>query len=144
MNDDLNSSPLPGLLRPVTMLTGCIGVVALLLLPVAWNKAASNGLAGLAIAAAVCLAAGVVAELLAFLLRRTVQPLGVMLLGMTIRMVPPLAICMYLALQGARGREHLAFIVYLLVFYLATLAVETWFNVKRAARVNSSLHSAVS
>ncbi len=50
---------------------------------------------------------------------------------MAIRMVPPLAICVVLAAQGADGREHLAFIGYLLAFYLVTLAVETWLAVKR-------------
>ena len=143
MIDDLNSSPFRSLVRPVLLLTGCVLAIALILLPIAWNRVGSGGPVGLAIAAGVCLTAGVVAEILAYSLRRHVAPLGVMLLGMTIRMVPPLGICMYLAAQGARGREHLAFIFYLLAFYLVTLALETWFNVKRAGRTSNPLSSAV-
>jgi hypothetical protein len=62
-----------------------------------------------------------------------------MLVGMAVRMGPPLVICLVLAAQGANGREHLAFIVYLLLFYVATLAVETWLAAIRASKNASSL-----
>ena len=43
-----------------------------------------------------------------------------------------LAVCIGLAAFGQSGRQHLAFIGYLLTFYLVTLALETWLAVKRA------------
>lgn len=140
MIDDLRASPIRGFLRPALLLAGCVFVAALALLPVTLGKAGSGGPLGLAIAAAVCLAAGWVAEGFAWFLHCRVSPLGVMLLGMAIRMLPPLGICTVLAAQGASGRQHLAFICYLLTFYLVTLASETWLTVKRVARDSSSLN----
>jgi hypothetical protein len=54
-------------------------------------------------------------------------------------MVPPLGICLVLAAQGARGRDHLAFLCYLMSFYFVMLALETWLTVKRVARASSDL-----
>jgi hypothetical protein len=143
MIDELHSSPFRGFARPALLLAGCVGAVALLLSPFAMVRSGSGGMTGLAIAAVICLVAGWVAEALACLLQRSVSPLGVMLLGMTVRMLPPLGVCLVLAAQGARGREHLAFICYLLAFYLVTLALETWLTVKRISLTSSNLnHSA--
>jgi hypothetical protein len=141
MIDDLNSSPLRGFLRPVLLLAGCVFAVALLLLPFAWGRTGSAGPVGLAIAGAVCLCAASVAEGLACLLQHRIAPLGVMLVGMAVRMVPPLGICLYMAAQGARGRENMTFIVYLLAFYLVMLALETWLTVKRVARGSAKLNT---
>jgi hypothetical protein len=124
--------------RGSLLLAGCVLLGGLALAPFAIGKTGSSGLAGVALAGAICFAAGLLAEGVACLLGRQASPLATMLLGMTIRMLPPLAICMFLAAQGARGREHLAFIVYLLVFYLATLALETWLTVERVSRANAS------
>jgi hypothetical protein len=140
MIDEPNSSPFRGFVRPALLLAGCVLAVALLLLPVAWGRSGSGGPIGLATAAAVCLAAGGTAEALAYSLRRSVTPLGVMLLGMGIRMSPPLGICLVLAARRVNGREHLAFIAYLLTFYLVTLALETWNAVKRIPRNPSRLN----
>jgi hypothetical protein len=128
-------------LRSVLLLGGCVTLVALLIAPFAAGKSGSAGIAGLAVAAAICLFAGWIAELLAFMLHGFAMPLALMLLGMAVRMLPPLGICVALAAQRVSGREHLAFIVYLLAFYLVTLALETWLTVGRvasaAARTNS-------
>jgi hypothetical protein len=117
--------------RSSLLLTGCVVVGGLALAPFAFSKTGSAGLGGVALAGAITLVCGLVTEGAAFLLGRQTSPLVTMLLGMGIRMAPPLGICLYLAAQGARGREHLAFIVYLLAFYLVTLALETWFSVRR-------------
>ncbi|MGD9637234.1 MAG: hypothetical protein AB7G28_23110 [Pirellulales bacterium] len=117
--------------RASLLLAGSVLVGGLALAPFAVSKSGSAGVGGVALAGAICLAAGLLAEGLAHLLGRSVSPLATMLLGMTIRMLPPLGICLFLAAQGARGREHLAFIVYLLAFYLVTLALETRLNVSR-------------
>lgn len=119
------------------MLTGCVLVVALLLAPFAVVRTGSGGLGGLALAAAICLLAGWAAESFACILQNRVMPLALMLLGMTLRMVPPLGVCVALAAQGISGRAHLAFIFYLLAFYLVTLALETWLTVSRVAATNS-------
>lgn len=121
-------------MRSALMLSGCVLLVALLIAPFAAGKSGSGGPGGLALAAAICLLAGWAAESLSCVLHGRVTPLAVMLLGMAIRMAPPLGICLVLAAQGARGREHLAFIVYLLAFYLVTLAMETWLTVSRVAQ----------
>jgi hypothetical protein len=56
---------------------------------------------------------------------------------MAIRMGMPLAICLLLALRG-RGDSFAGFAYYLLVFYLATLAVETWYSLPAGAVVRPS------
>lgn len=117
--------------RASLLLAGSVLVGGLALAPFALSKSGSAGIGGVALAGAICLVAGLLAEGAAHLLSRSVSPLALMLLGMTIRVLPPLGVCMFLAAQGARGREHLAFIVYLLAFYLVTLALETWLNVSR-------------
>ncbi len=124
-------------LRSALTLAGSVLMLALVLMPFAVGRSGSGGPGGLALAATICLVAGLVAESLAFLLHDRVMPVAVMLLGMAIRMVPPLGICIALAAQGAHGREHLAFIVYLLAFYLVTLALETWLTVARVAATHS-------
>jgi hypothetical protein len=117
--------------RASLLVVGSVLLGGLALAPFAITRSGSAGIGGVAIAGAICLAAGLIAEGIASLLGRGVSPLATMLLGMTVRMLPPLLICLVLAAQGARGREHLAFIVYLLSFYLVTLAVETCLNVSR-------------
>jgi len=106
----------------------CVG---LLLVPFAARQTDMNGLLGLASAAAICLLAAWCAEGVSCALTRTGAHLSAMLLSMALRFIPPLAVCFVLAASGASGQQHLAFVCYLLVFYLATLAVETWLAVKR-------------
>ena len=68
------------------------------------TRTGSGGLGGLALAAAICLLAGWAAEAFACVLQNRVMPLALMLLGMTLRMVPPLGVCVALAAQGISGR----------------------------------------
>jgi hypothetical protein len=88
---------------------------------------------GVVVAAVICLLSGLASEAFAATSWRNGSPLLAMLVGMAARMVPPLVICLALAAQGAQGRRHLAFVGYLLAFYFATLAFETWLAVKRVA-----------
>ncbi len=134
MNDDLRPPAARNLLPPVLLLTGVTLVVALALLPFAVNQSEPGGVGGLSIAAAICLLGGTLAELAAWSLSKVTAPLVVMLCGMAIRMVPALAVCVYLAASGHGGRENLPFVGYLLVFYLSTLALETYLNVKRVSK----------
>ena len=119
------------LVRSAFVLSSCIAVIALILTPYAIGQTGSAGLIGVLAAALICLFSGLASEGFAYISGRGATPLLGMLLGMAARMAPPLVICLVLAGQGADGRRHLAFVCYLLVFYFATLAVETWLAVKR-------------
>ena len=53
---------------------------------------------------------------------------------MMVRMILPLGVCVAPRWpSGQSGRQHLAFIGYLLAFYIVTLALETWLAVKRTS-----------
>ena len=123
------------------LVTAVVLTVALCIAPFASGRAGSAGLGGLTIAAAICLATAWISEMVAALIAGQASPLAMMALGMVIRMVPPLAICVGLAARGASGRDHLAFIFYLLAFYLVTLAMETWSTVARVAASHSHSNS---
>jgi hypothetical protein len=123
----------PGFVRSALMLLACISVVALVLAPVALKNQGTGGFGGLAAAAGICLLAGFAAEAISTFLARSGTPLAAAIVGMGVRMLPPLALCMVLAASGQSGRAHLAFICYLLAFYFATLVMETWLAVQRVA-----------
>jgi hypothetical protein len=120
--------------RSALILAGSILAIAapLCLLSIAMEQSGLSGPAGVAIAAAVCLVAGWASDGVAAIVHRTVSPLAAMLVGMSLRLMPPLVVCMLLALRGD-GREYLPFVVYLLTFYLVTLALDTWWAVKRVS-----------
>src|SRR4051812_25615576 len=127
-----------GFVRSALMLVACTSVVALALAPIALRNEGSGSLAGLAVAAGVCLLAGFAAEGVSTFLASSGTPLAAAMVGMGMRMLPPLILCVALAATGQSGREHLAFIVYLLAFYFATLVMETWLAVKRVASISPS------
>jgi hypothetical protein len=120
-----------GFLRSALLVSAAVLLAGLLLAPFAARQTDMNGMLGLASAAAICLFAAWCAEGVGCALSRAGSHLAAMLLSMALRFVPPLAVCFVLAASGADGRQHFAFVCYLLVFYLATLAVETWLAVKR-------------
>ena len=130
-----------GLLHSTTMLAGCIFAVALVLFPFAWRQAGFGGLAGLAIAAGIGLASGLLAEALSSIASRAVSPLAGVMAGMAVRMLLPLSVCVGLAVLGHSGRQQLAFICYLLAFYAVTLVAETWLAVRRLPNTNVSNHN---
>ncbi|HJQ78925.1 MAG TPA: hypothetical protein VJ828_03170 [Lacipirellulaceae bacterium] len=106
------------------------------------RQSGSAGLLGVGAAAAILLISGMAAEGLATVFARLDTPLAALVIGMIARMTPALVICLVLALQGTHGRRHLAFICYLLAFYLATLALETWLAVKRVHHTPDLTHTA--
>ena len=130
-----------GIVRSGLVLVGSILAIAvpLCLLSVAMEQAGLNGPAGVIGAAAVCLFAGLSADAAAALANRAASPLVALLVGMALRSLPPLIVCLILAVQGG-GREHLPFVVYLLTFYLVTLALDTWWAVLRVAGTASHLN----
>jgi hypothetical protein len=126
-----------GFVRSALLLTACVLAVALLLIPFAGRNNGTSGPLGVAGAAAICLASGLIAEGIASSLSRT-SPLSGMLIGMMVRMMLPLAVCVAILAAGQTGLQHLPFIGYLLTFYMVTLALETWLGVKRAASCTSN------
>jgi hypothetical protein len=127
-----------GFVRSAVLLAACIMAVALLLAPVALRQSGSGSPVGLAIAAAICLASGWLSELIAALFARA-MPLTATLVGMMVRMLLPLGVCVALVAAGQNGRQHLAFIGYLLTFYIVTLVLETCLAVKRASSHSTSI-----
>jgi hypothetical protein len=128
-----------GFVRSAAVLIACIVALALVLMPFAIHQVGSGGIVGLLIAAAICLLSGLAAEGIHSVLARNWSPVAAQLVGMAIRMLLPLAICLILALQGFNGRQNLAFVCYLLAFYVATLALETWLAVKRIAGTTAAM-----
>jgi hypothetical protein len=120
-----------GFVRSALLVSAAVLVAGLLLAPFAIRQTEMNGIPGLASAAAICLVAAWAAEGVGCALSRSGGHLAAMLFSMALRFIPPLAACFVLAASGANGQQHFAFVCYLLVFYLATLAVETWLAVKR-------------
>jgi hypothetical protein len=125
-----------GFVRSALMLSACVLAIALALMPLAIQQHGSSGAFGLVIAGAICLISGLAAEWLSCFLTRNSSPLAGQLSGMMLRMLLPLVVCLVLAVQGYSGRENLAFVCYLLTFYTATLALETWLAVKRAGALS--------
>jgi Zn-dependent protease with chaperone function len=121
-----------GFARSAIMLSACILAAALVLTPFALGRVGSSGPVGLIVAAAICLLSGLVAEALSSFVSRT-SPFGAALIGMMVRMLAPLGVCVALLAAGQRGRDHLPFIAYLLSFYMFTLGLETWLAVKRSS-----------
>lgn len=113
-------------------LGGAVCLLFLALLPFAASRTGSGGVAGLLTAAMICLVTGILSESLGRLFVGIQAPLLSVLAGMIVRMLPPLAVCCLLAYRRESGMQHLPFVCYLLAFYLVTLAVETWFAVRRA------------
>jgi hypothetical protein len=128
----VESVTMHGFVRSAIMLSACILAGALIVLPFALQRSGSSGPYGLAIAAVICLLSGVFAEAAASALISS-TPLGAMLIGMMVRMVLPLGVCVLILAMGQTGRQHLAFIFYLLGFYMVLLALETCLAVKRTS-----------
>jgi hypothetical protein len=122
--------------RAAAWLIGGGLVVGLSLLPFAMARTGTGGPTGLLAAAIICITAGLIFEALrCFVLRST--PLASLLLGMVLRVAPPLFVCLLLAARHESGWNHLPFVCYLLAFYGLTLALESWFAVERVAQSTS-------
>lgn len=132
-----------GFLHSAVWLAACVTGTAVLLLPIAWTKSGTGSPWGLAFAAAVCFVASLASELCALILTGSGSALASLAIGMGARMLPPLAVCLFLAAAGQNGREHLAFVCYLIAFYLVTLTVDTMLAVRRLAAPSSWRNSSL-
>jgi hypothetical protein len=98
---------------------------SVLLCPIAFWFFRWPGVVSVLAAALLCTLTGMVAFWTSRLFVRQVGAVGGALVAMGVRMAIPLVVCLVLAVRG--DADSLAgFVYYLLVFYLATLAVETW------------------
>ena len=114
---------------------GVLGL-SVLLLPCVLVLQGRNGFLEAGAAALLCTSAGLVALAVVSWQTRQQQPLGGMLLAMVLRILPALAVCMLLAIQG-EGKQYISFISYLIVFYLVTLALETYLSVQLVHQIHA-------
>jgi hypothetical protein len=133
-------NPTSDFLRSAGWLTSGAVVVGLILSPFAAVRSGTGGPMGLFAAAAVCVLAGFISEALrCFVLASA--PLGSLLLGMVMRLAPPLFVCLVLASRNESGWDHLPFVCYLLAFYGLTLVLESWFAVARVGQSAGPPHA---
>jgi len=100
-----------------------------LLMPIALWVGGATGALEVTIAAAICLFPGLVALWFSTQSSGTNQVLFGLLFSMGLRILPPLVICLALSLRST-GTEYFSFICYLLLFYMVTLALETYLSVR--------------
>ena len=100
----------------------------LCVLPFALWQQGGQGAIEAALAALLCLAPALAALGVSCRFLGTPQALAAVLLGMMLRAFPPLVVCLLLAVRGS-GADYIHFVSYLLVFYMITLAVETYLTV---------------
>ncbi|MGH7200630.1 MAG: hypothetical protein ACREJB_08505 [Planctomycetaceae bacterium] len=106
-------------------LTAACGLLWLALCGPAWWLAGSEGLWGLTISALLCLVPGLIVFVVAAFGRTAASPVGAVLLGMALRMT--FVLVGVLVVRGVRPDLGLrSFLVWLVMFYLVTLAIETW------------------
>jgi len=116
-------------LRSATWLTCAIAALLVLLMPFAlWNSGAVGAFEVL-VAAVICLLPGLIALWFTSHAGDTNQVLFSLLFSMGLRLLPPLVICLALSLRST-GAEYFSFICYLLLFYMVTLALETYLSVR--------------
>ncbi len=113
-----------GLLRYAGLLVGAIVAFYVALLPIAAWQQGLRGLGELTAAGLVCLLPALAALGVSYRLLGTPQALGAMMLAMGLRLLPPLVVALLLAMRGS-GADFFHFVCYLLLFYMATLTVET-------------------
>lgn len=113
-----------GLAAQAALVCACSLLLWLAAAPLADWLSGADGLWAAAAAAAATLVGGLVALVLASLFRGPTAAMQGMLVGMLARMVLPMAIGVALHLK-VRALADAGMIFYLLVFYMATLALET-------------------
>lgn len=118
------------LLRGILLLLGVLLAVSLLVMPVMVLAAVPNGIVSALAALALCFVCGSASiAVMEIFCQQSNGPIGI-LLAMAVRMFPPLAVCLALAV-GVPSLEtgsfdSLPFVGSLLVYYLAMLAVDIW------------------
>lgn len=117
-----------GTLQSVAWLAAVVAIGLLLLLPVGYWQNGLHGVTEVVAAALISLFSGGLA-MAAFYRYRLQQPLVGLLLAMAIRLIPPLVVCLVIAANGMAA-VYFGFVCYLLTFFMACLAVETYLAVR--------------
>ncbi len=112
------------------IIAGCM-----VLMPAAWWLAGTQGGIEVGSAALVCLLSGLLALAVTSMQTLRRQPLAGMLFAMAIRLLPPLVVCLALSLRDT-GAKFSGFVCYLLLFYLISLAIETYLSVQQVQSVD--------
>lgn len=107
-------------------------VLSLLLGPIGYWYYGWRGLGSVIAAGVLCGLTGLIAMGLSHKLQMHGQAISGVMIAMGVRMGIPLAICLLLAVRG-NAHSLAGFVYYLLVFYLATLGVETWYSLPAGA-----------
>jgi len=111
------------------LLVSAVFALFLAILPIAiWQQGIQGGWQA-AIAGLLCLLPAIAGLGISYRLIGTPHVLSAMMLAMAFRLVPPLSVCLLLATRGS-GSDFVPFICYLLLFYAATLVVETYLFVQ--------------
>ena len=116
-------------LRSASWLICACGTLMALLMPIAFWDGGAAGALEVMVAAAICLLPGLVALWFSTQSFGTNQVLFSLLFSMGLRILPPLVICLALSMRST-GTEYFSFICYLLLFYMVTLALETYLSVR--------------
>ena len=116
-----------------------VALLLIALLPVgavAYSLHGSLGLTAAAVAWAISVGCGLAALIISLLLRDTPLVLYQVLIGFALRMGLPLAICMLLVTQKS-PLLNAGFIIYILVFYMVTLLIDTVLLLARPRQANA-------
>jgi len=119
-----------GLVAQAGALCAVLAVLWALVSPLAFSLSGVAGLWAVAVGAGATLLGGLVALLLASLCYGPAAPMYGMLVGMMARMIVPMAIGVVVQLK-VEWLADAGMIFYLLVFYMATLALETTISLAR-------------
>jgi hypothetical protein len=111
------------------LLVGTIVALFVVVQPVALWQQGIQGVLESAAAGLLCLLPAIAGLGVSCRLVGTPHALTALILAMAFRMLPPLVVCLLLATQGV-GSDFLPFVCYLLLFYAATLAIETYLFVQ--------------
>ena len=117
------------------LLTWVVVVFFVAMAPAAIWWQGLQALPAMAAAAVVCLLPGLAALAVTSRCRDQQRPLLAVGLGMGLRLTPPLLVCLVLAVAGSTS-GYLSFVVYLLTFYLVTLALETYIAVQMVSKAD--------
>ncbi len=88
-----------------------------------------NSVAALLAASGVCITPGLAALAISHHFAATGRQLPGMLLAMGCRLLPPLVVCLWLALNKSAAQSQV-FAGFLIMAYMVSLAVETFFSVR--------------
>lgn len=133
------SSQEMGLTASAMVLVAVLVAFTLACLPIAlW--VGNSGVAVLLSATGICVGSGVAALAISHYFMATGRQLVGMLLAMFCRLLPPLVVCLWLAMNKS-APESRVFAGFLIAAYLVSLAAETFLSIRSMPQAPQSVHS---